>query len=165
MDLIIDGYNLLALDRRLDRGLEQSRNSLIKQLTRYHAAKPLNLTVVFDGWRSGSANETRIAQDGISIVYSRLGEKADAVVIRLARERGSGAVVVSSDREIRTAVERFGVVALQAQEFHEILHNLDFREGQSGFEDQFSRPSGQTSSKRLSKADRNRQDKLRKLRF
>jgi uncharacterized protein len=165
MDLIIDGYNLLALDRRLDRGLEQSRNSLIKQLTRYNAAKPLNLTVVFDGWRSGSPNETRIAQDGISIVYSRLGEKADAVVIRLARERGSGAVVVSSDREIRTAVERFGVVALHAQEFHEILQDLDFREGQSGFQDQFSRPSGQTSSNRLSKADRNRQDKLRKLRL
>jgi len=165
MDLIIDGYNLLALDRRLDRGLEQSRNSLISQLARYHAAKPLNLTVVFDGWRSGSPNETRIAQDGISIVYSRLGEKADAVIIRLARERGSGAVVVSSDREIRTAVERFGVVALHAQEFHEILQNLDSPEGQSGFEDQFSRPSAQTSSKRLSKADRNRQDKLRKLRL
>jgi predicted RNA-binding protein with PIN domain len=165
MDLIIDGYNLLALDRRLDRALEQSRNSLISQLARYRAAKPLNLTVVFDGWRSGSPNETRIAQDGVSIVYSRLGEKADAVVIRLARERGSGAVVISSDREIRTAVERFGAVALHAQEFYEILENLDFPEGQSGFEDRFSRPSGQTSSKRLSKADRNRQDKLRKLRL
>src|SRR5678815_1224152 len=106
MDLIIDGYNLLALDRRLDRGLEQSRNSLITQLARYRQEKPLNLIVVFDGWRSGSANETSLAQNGINIVYSRLGEKADAVIIRLAREKGSGAVVVSSDREIRNAVER-----------------------------------------------------------
>ena len=51
MDLIIDGYNLLALDKRLDRGLEQSRNSLINKLIRYRQAKPMNLTVVFDGWR------------------------------------------------------------------------------------------------------------------
>ncbi|MGZ8427076.1 MAG: NYN domain-containing protein [Candidatus Binatia bacterium] len=87
MDLIIDGYNLLALDKRLDRGLEQSRNSLINNLVRYRQAKPMNLTVVFDGWRSGSASETRLVQDGIAIVYSRLGEKADAVVIRLAREK------------------------------------------------------------------------------
>ena len=32
MDLIIDGYNLLALNKRLDCGLEQSRNSLITHL-------------------------------------------------------------------------------------------------------------------------------------
>ena len=111
MDLIIDGYNLLALDRRLDRGLEQSRNLLIDHLVRYRQLKMLNLTVVFDGWHSGSANETHRAQDGIRIVFSRLGEKADAVIIRLAREKNSNAVVVSSDREIRSAVERFGAVA------------------------------------------------------
>jgi len=165
MDLIIDGYNLLALDRRLDRGLEQSRNSLINRLVRYRKAKPLNLTVVFDGWRSGSANETRLTQDGISIVYSRLGEKADAVVIRLAREKSSGAVVVSSDREIRNAVERFGAVAVHAQEFNEILQQLDFPGEEDGFQDWQEPMSDRNSADRLSKADRKRQDKLRKLRL
>jgi predicted RNA-binding protein with PIN domain len=165
MDLIIDGYNLLALDRRLDRGLEQSRNSLINHLVRYRQVKALNLTVVFDGWRSGSATETRLAQDGISIVYSRLGEKADAVVIRLAREKSSGAVVVSSDREIRNAVERFGAVAIHAQEFNDILQELDFPGGEDGFDDWQDRPSDRTRANRLSKADRKRQDKLRKLRL
>ena len=165
MDLIIDGYNLLALDRRLDRGLEQSRNSLINRLVRYRKAKPLNLTVVFDGWRSGSANETRLTQDGISIVYSRLGEKADAVVIRLAREKSSGAVVVSSDREIRKAVERFGAVAVHAQEFNEILQQLDFPGEEDGFQDWQEPMSDRNSADRLSKADRKRQDKLRKLRL
>jgi predicted RNA-binding protein with PIN domain len=165
MDLIIDGYNLLALDRRLDRGLENSRNALINRLVRYRKLKPLNLTVVFDGWRSGSPNETRLAQDGISIVYSRLGEKADAVVIRLARDKSSGAVVVSSDREIRNAVERFGAVAVHAQDFNDILQELDFPGGQEGFADCQDRSSDRTSAGRLSKADRKRQDKLRKLRL
>ena len=165
MDLIIDGYNLLALDRRLDRGLEQSRNSLINRLIRYRQLKALKLTVVFDGWRSGSPNETRLAQDGICIVYSRLGEKADAVVIRLAREKSSGAVVVSSDREIRNAVERFGAVAVHAQEFNDILQELDFPGGEDGFEDWQERLSDRSSANRLSKAERKRQDKLRKLRL
>ena len=165
MDLIIDGYNLLALDKRLDRGLEQSRNSLINNLVRYRQAKPMNLTVVFDGWRSGSASETRLAQDGIAIVYSRLGEKADAVVIRLAREKNSGAVVVSSDREIRNAVERFGAVAIHAHEFSEILQQLDNPGGAEAFDDWQDRPSDRGGANRLSKAERKRQDKLRKLRL
>jgi predicted RNA-binding protein with PIN domain len=165
MDLIIDGYNLLALDRRLDRGLEQSRNSLINRLIRYRQVKALNLTVVFDGWRSGSATETRLAQEGISIVYSRLGEKADAVIIRLAREKSSGAVVVSSDREIRNAVERFGAVAIHAQDFNDILQELDFPGGEDGIDDWQDRQSNHSSRNHLSKLDRKRQDKLRKLRL
>ena len=165
MDLIIDGYNLLALDKRLDRGLEQSRNSLINSLARYRQAKPMNLTVVFDGWRSGSASETRLAQDGIAIVYSRLGEKADAVVIRLAREKNSGAVVVSSDREIRNAVERFGAVAIHAQEFSEILQGMDFAADADEFDDWQDQPSNRGGANRLSKSERKRQDKLRKLRL
>jgi len=164
MDLIIDGYNLLALDKRLDRGLEQSRNGLINNLVRYRQAKRLNLTVVFDGWRSGSANETRLAQDGIIVVYSRLGDKADAVVIRLAREKNSGAVVVSSDREIRNAVERFGAVAIHAREFSEILQDLDFAGDADGVDEWQGQPSEHGAS-RFSKAERKRQDKLRKLRL
>ena len=165
MDLIIDGYNLLALEKRLDRGLEQSRNSLINYLIRYRQAKPMNLTVVFDGWRSGSASETRLAQDGIAIVYSRLGEKADAVVIRLAREKNSGAVVVSSDREIRNAVERFGAVAIHAQQFSEILQELDFPSGADEFDDWQDLQAARGGTNRLSKAERKRQDKLKKLRL
>jgi predicted RNA-binding protein with PIN domain len=163
MDLIIDGYNLLALDKRLDRGLEQSRNSLINKLVRYRQAKPMHLTVVFDGWRSGSASETRLAQDGIAIVYSRLGEKADAVVIRLAREKNNGAVVVSSDREIRNAVERFGAVAIHAQEFSEILQELD--SGADEFDEWQDHESNRGGANQLSKAERKRQDKLKKLRL
>ena len=165
MDLIIDGYNLLALDKRLDRGLEQSRNSLIKNLVRYQQAKRLNLTVVFDGWRSGSANETRLLQDGIHIIYSRLGEKADAVVIRIARENSSGSVVVSSDREIRNAVERFGAVAIHSQEFNSILQVLDLSGEDHGLEDFHHRALSRNGGNQLSKLDRKRREKLRKLRL
>lgn len=165
MDLIIDGYNLLALEKRLDRALEQSRNLLIGRLIRYRQAKPMQLTVVFDGWRSGAANETHLTQDGITIVYSRLGEKADAVVIRLARQKNNGAVVVSSDREIRNAVERAGAVAIHAQEFSDILDQLDFPGAAEEFADWQDDESRRGGAGRISKTERKRQEKLRKLRL
>lgn len=163
MELIIDGYNVLALEKRLDRGLEQSRNLLIGRLARYRQAKPMSLTVVFDGWRSGGATETNLQQDGITIVYSRLGEKADAVVIRLARQKNNGVVVVSSDREIRNAVERFGAVAIHAQEFYDILEELEFPGTAEEFADWQDDPPNRSG--RISKIDRKRQDSLRKLRL
>ena len=64
-------------------------------------------------------------KDGVTVVYSQVNEKADAVIIRLARQKGAGSVVVTSDREIRSAVERFGAVAVSAGEFNQILRALD----------------------------------------
>jgi predicted RNA-binding protein with PIN domain len=165
MDVIIDGYNLIAIDRRLDRALEQNRNWLIQKLIRYQIAKPFKLAVVFDGWRAGSANETTENKDGISIVYSRLGEKADGVIIRIAREKSSGCVVISSDRDIRNAVERFGAVAIHAHEFSEILQTLDAPNGSDPFDDWDDRQSSRGNANRLSKTERRRREKLNKLRL
>src|ERR671923_1870352 len=112
MDLIIDGYNLIGSDRGLGGVLEHKRNWLVQQLSRYQKIKQFNVILAFDGWRSGSPNQVIEKKDGVTVIYSRLGEKADAVIVRVAREKGSGCVVVTSDREIRTAVERSGAVAV-----------------------------------------------------
>jgi rRNA-processing protein FCF1 len=42
--------------------------------------------------------------DGVSAIYSRMGERADPVIVCLAREKSDGAVVVTPDREIRNAM-------------------------------------------------------------
>jgi predicted RNA-binding protein with PIN domain len=163
MEIIIDGYNLLALDRRLDRALEQGRSWLIGRLAKYHEVKPNKITVVFDGWRFGRATEAAETVRGLTVVYSKLGEKADAVIIRLARQRGSGSVVVSSDREIRSAVERYDVTAIYANEFNEILDGLD---GDSvPVDDWYDGGEGDRRDRRHSKSERRRQEKLRKLRL
>lgn len=165
MDIIIDGYNMIAIDHRMDRALEPKRNWLIQKLVRYRDAKRFNLIVVFDGWRSGSASETVVNKDGISVVYSRLGEKADGVIIRIARQKGAGCVVISSDREIRNAVARFGAVAIHAHEFNEILRTLDNPNGGDQFDDWEERQSRRGSANRLSRVERKQQEKLRKLRL
>jgi hypothetical protein len=163
MEIIIDGYNVIGSDTGLAGNLEHKRNSLVQQLASYHKNKGHGVTVVFDGWRSGSTDEVEQKRDGIRIVYSRLGEKADSVIIRLARKQGAGCVVVTSDREVRSAVERFGTVALYTGEFREILRNLaeSFDDQESDYPQQGAPKKG--NPRRLSKKERKRREKLNKL--
>ena len=74
MEIIIDGYNVIGSDTGLTGNLEYKRNSLVQQLASYHKNKGYGVTVVFDGWRSGSIDEVEQKREGICIVYSRLGE-------------------------------------------------------------------------------------------
>jgi uncharacterized protein len=165
MDLIIDGYNLIANNQGLNGSLEQKRNRLIQQLLAYQRRKAFNLVVVFDGWRAGQVWETKEQRDAITIVYSRLGEKADGVIVRMAREKGSGSVVITSDREIRRAVERFGAVAIYAGEFNAILRTLEIVPGEDDYDETEIEPSHLRHRNRLSKSDRKRQEKIHKLRL
>jgi predicted RNA-binding protein with PIN domain len=142
MEIIIDGYNLIGSNAGLTGNLEHKRNWLVQKLASYHRTKSHHITVVFDGWRSGSVNQVEENRDGIGIVYWRLGEKADSVIVRLARKKGSGCVVVTSDREVRNAVERFGVVALYAGQFSAMMQHQDqsFDDPQAEYHDRQARP-------------------------
>jgi predicted RNA-binding protein with PIN domain len=164
MDLIVDGYNLIGSEQGLSGALEPKRNRLVQRLSAYRKIKQFNVTVVFDGWRSGGGRAAVQNKEGIAIIYSALDEKADAVIIRLARQKGAGTVVVSSDREIRSAAERFGAVAISAGQFSEILSGLDDRREHDDFTDD-ERSSHKGNPRRAAKADRRRKNKLRKLRF
>ena len=165
MDVIIDGYNLIGSDRGLQGALEHKRNWLVQQVQRYQKLKHFNVIVVFDGWRTGSANETSEKFSGVSIIYLRLGEKADQVIIRIAREKGAGAVVVSSDREIRSAVERGGAVAIHAAEFIGILKSIDGVGFEDDAEGDYDITDKRGNPNRLGKAERRRIDKLKKLKL
>ena len=165
MDLIIDGYNLLGAEQGLHGALEHKRKWLVQQLSQYQSRKQFNVIVIFDGWRAGSATEASEKHAGVAVIYSRLGEKADQVIVRVAREKGSGAVVVSSDREIRSAVERFGAVAIYAAEFNQILRRLDGDYFRDDDDDDETSSGKRGNPNRLSKVDRRRLDKLRKLRL
>lgn len=164
MEIIVDGYNLIGGDAGLTGNLEHKRNWLVQQLADYQRIKGHAVTVVFDGWRFGSSDEVEQKRDGVSIVFSRLGEPADNVIVRRARKQSAGCVVVTSDREVRNAVERFGTVALNAGEFRKMLRNL----AGSFDEPEPDEPSRRDSSKkgnprRLSKKERRRREKLNKL--
>ena len=164
MDIIIDGYNLIGSDQGMRGALEQKRDWLIHRLSIYQTMKKFGIIVVFDGWRSGLSHEAEEKRNGVNIVYSRQGEKADDVVVRIARQKGSGCVVVSSDREVRSAVEKFGAAAVYAEEFNDILRNLDRPSSEDENENIAARPMRGGNPNRPAKTERRRQEKLKKLR-
>jgi predicted RNA-binding protein with PIN domain len=162
MDIIIDGYNLIGSERGLTGGLEHQRNWLLQRLSLYQEVRGHAVVLVFDGWKTGLLDEVSENKQGVQIVFSRQGEKADSVIIRLARAKASGCVVVTSDREVRRAVEKFGATAVYADEFSRILRHLELA-ADAGSDEGERRPNKKGNPKRLAKNERQRLGKLKKL--
>ncbi|MEW6375517.1 MAG: NYN domain-containing protein [Thermodesulfobacteriota bacterium] len=169
MHLIIDGYNLLHVGRSLIKlspiELQWERDRLIDQLSKYQQIKPWKITVVFDGWQGGWSTEKRDKKKGIELIFSKLGEKADDVIKRLVREKGSGAMVVTSDREVSKYAERMAVAVIPSGQFKKKIA----RTLVNGSEEDFEQEEGEKGlkrkgpSRRLSKKERRIRTALKKL--
>lgn len=165
--IIVDGYNFIGSQSGLRGDIEARREELIRRLAAYRGQKGYALTVVFDGWRSGWPTEHGELREGVDIVYSRHGEKADEVIIRMANEWGSSCLVVSSDREVARLIRAAGAVAVSVREFEGRLAqaiNAGMEEG-TGPEEEI--PGHRTVKKgnphRLSKMERKKRLRLSKL--
>lgn len=121
LHLIIDGYNLirqnpfLAQEEEVD--LQNGREALLALLAAYRHQRRYPLTVVFDAWGQGQPQDRRDYYQGIEIIYSRLGEKADEVIKRLIQREGPRAMVVTSDRELQDYAAHRGAAFLSAAAF------------------------------------------------
>ena len=167
--IVVDGYNVIGSEQGLRGDLEQKRAGLVKEVARYQERTGHAVTTVFDGWRAGRTEETRQQAGAVTVVFSRYGEKADAVIERLARELGASCIVVTSDRDLRRSVESGGAVAVYVGEFLAKMRTepagLDVVEDDGGFD---GPPRGKDGRKkgnprRLSKAERVRRERLAKL--
>jgi predicted RNA-binding protein with PIN domain len=169
MHLLIDGYNLIRQSpalRHLDaRDLEAGREALLERLALYRRCRPHHLlTVVFDGWQAGGPTETRDLFQGVRIIYSRRGERADEVIKRLLAREGSRALVVSSDRELQEQARRVGAAWVSSREF-DFLSSQAAGTGEAK-EDEDPAPQGPAKkgpARRLPKRERRRRQRLRKL--
>jgi uncharacterized protein len=94
---------------------------LIDSLIEYRKRTGHEITVVFDGWRSGQGQENRSVLGGVKIVYSRLGEKADNVIKRIISSEKKEYIVVTSDREIADHAWASGSIPVPSDEF---LHSF-----------------------------------------
>jgi predicted RNA-binding protein with PIN domain len=170
LHLIIDGYNLIRQSPYLQeidaRDLEAGREALLESLAAYRQARPQHkITVVFDGWVAGDLKESRDRRAGVTIVYSRRGERADEVIKRLLGKERSRAVVVSSDRELQESANRVSAAWISAPEFemsHLRLAAAGFPEAdEEASSEQGTRKKG--PSHRAPKRQRQRQQRLKKL--
>jgi hypothetical protein len=173
MIVIIDGYNLIRQSdtlRRYERkSLEEGRRALIARLLDYEKKKQHKITVVFDGWKSGSADEGRDREGAIDIIYSSYGEKADDVIKRQILRAVGDVIVVSSDREISSFATREGKTALSSPDFETILKNVIYEPetakpaspAKNDLGDRQTKKKG--PSRRLPRAKRREQKKIEKL--
>ena len=167
--IVVDGYNVIGSEKGLRGDLEQKRGDLVKEIGQYQARTGHALTTVFDGWRAGRADETRVQVGEVTVVFSRFGEKADAVIERLAREMGTQCVVVTSDRDLRRSVESGGAVAVYVGEFLAKMRTNPAASDSLEDADDFEEPPRSLNGRkkgnpwRLSKAERVRRERLAKL--
>jgi hypothetical protein len=164
--LVIDGYNFIGQTSGLTPRLQGDRDALIDRLSDYEKVKGIPVSVVFDGWKEGHASQTRAVEKGIEVIFSRQGEKADQVIIRLIKSLRERAIVVSSDREIRDWAAREGAVSLTVREFQakmeEARRSADEDREDDGEEGSF-RKEKKGNANRLSKKERAKKIKLKKL--
>jgi len=93
--ILIDGYNLSA---PLTKTSKKNAAKLIEDLSKYSNKTGHDITIVFDGWKNGMGAETNMMIGGVKVIYSRLAEKADRVIMRLISTSHKAWIVVSSDR-------------------------------------------------------------------
>jgi len=101
-------------------------------LIEYQKNKGHTLIVVFDGWKGGGMNEVSAKRGGVTVIYSRLAEKADAVIKRIITSDRREWIVVSSDREIACRAWATGSVPISADAFLPFLVRQMERDGDEG---------------------------------
>ncbi len=174
LHIFIDGYNLIRQSIRLRRferqSLEAGRNALIDWLAEYRSRKGHRITVVFDGWVSGSAQEERDYSAGIHIIYSSRGVKADDVLKRIIASTDEEILVISSDREVASYATRRGKATLSSLEYESIVDKqseaaVDYETPDTKDDDEEdNRPINKKGpARKLSRAKRQAQTKIRKL--
>jgi len=168
--LIIDGYNLIRQSPWLSlidaRDLEAGREALLQSLADYRRRRSQHkITVVFDGWQGGGLRESRDVHQGVGVIYSRRGERADEVIKRLLAREGGRAVLVSSDREIQDFADRQGATWVAAGQFD----TQYLRNGATGLEAEDEETPATRGgvkkgpARRLKKNLRKKKQRLRKL--
>ena len=160
--IIIDGYNLIGIHHD---DLKRHREKIIELLIEYRKIKGHDITVVFDGWKSGSHMEEMYVTGGIKVIYSRLGEKADNVIKRIIFREKREWIVISSDRDIGAFAWSCGSVPVLSEEFYLILEKAgEFLTGEySPLENNDFTENKKGNPRKLSKKDKTLMRVLRKL--
>ena len=164
--ILIDGYNLIGTAHS---DLEKARNDLIDQLQKYSSIKQHDITLVFDGWKSGHKDQTRIKAAHVTVIYSRHGEIADVVIRKMLTPDGKPWIVVSSDREIYDYAARKDFAAITSGEFEDKLfralhdNSESIPDMQEDDEYESSRTRYKGNPRKLSKREKKKQQALKKL--
>ncbi|MBE9536583.1 MAG: NYN domain-containing protein [Proteobacteria bacterium] len=169
--IVIDGYNLIKQwDELIDLevvSLEEGRKGLIRILAAYKKSRGHDITIVFDGWKSDNIGSSHDRIQGVDIIYSGRGEKADEVIKRISDELRAKVVIVTSDKAIETHALKRGSAVIPSADFEMRVRLVSQEEEYGCFdEEEYQPPTGGNKkgpARRLSKEERKKQQKLKKL--
>jgi predicted RNA-binding protein with PIN domain len=134
--LIVDGYNVIRQTppyKQIAEGdLEAGRVALVSDVAAF-AHGEFRATVVFDGHLNPLSDGRAHTVAGVTVVFSRYGCEADAVIeslSRAAREAGEDVLVVTSDAQTQWTVMGGRVTRMSSAEFGGELRDdgADWRE-------------------------------------
>ncbi len=101
--------------------MEKARDGFVDLLIGYRKIKMHDITVVFDGHKSGSGIENVAVRGGVKIIYSRLGDRADDVIKRLISKDRREWIVVTSDRGIADHAWSVNSIPIPSDRFFETV--------------------------------------------
>lgn len=138
--VLVDCYNLIFSSRELHAlskpELESARQRLLELLSNYQGFTGCILTAVFDAYRVRENEGHTGVYDGISVVYTKEGQTADAYIEKAAHEilaKGAADVyVVTSDGAEQMTVAGEGALRIPSAEFEKELERVT-REGLQQF--------------------------------
>lgn len=121
--LLVDGYNVIhqtpPYSAMAAVDLEAARLALVSDVAAFaHGA--YRATVVFDGHNNPQSSGLPHRVAGITVIFSRFGMEADAVIESLARAsraQGEPAIVVTSDAQTQWTVLGGSVKRMSSAEF------------------------------------------------
>jgi len=162
--LIVDGYNLMLSVGEYGavkgKNLSLSRRRLIEDFIRYRAIRKHTIIVVFDAQDAGKQSRSEQDVEGVRVMFTRFGERADDAIVDIAeRNKGVERVVVSSDNEVARSSRKRGAVVVSSEDFLERL-KYAHREYDAGIEDDEDAPGKRRSSTRHRSRERVILDKL-----
>lgn len=129
--ILVDGYSLLHNWQELAPGKPRysaaARSELIRQLTRYHDASGVPVTVIFDGASGLASAEEPPSTPEMEILYSQQGQTADQMIERAAsRLLDYGEVlVVTDDFAERDTVSSAGAMVSSCANFIAAIVSAD----------------------------------------
>ena len=136
---------------------------LINSLIEYRRRKGHDITVVFDGWKTGESRQNQSVIGGIKVIYSRVGEKADSVIKRIVSSDRREWIVVTSDRDIADHVRASGSIPVRAEDFLKATERKTSSfAGEEDDEDYFE-PRRKGNPRKLSKKEKALKKALSKL--
>jgi hypothetical protein len=128
LTIIIDGYNFIFNSyfkvRFKSDELQKLREQAINFLSKYYNVKRNKVIVVFDGYNTEEPCESKYNRQNIEVIYSKKDEKADDVIVRLAKNIGGSLLIVTNDNDIRRRASGADCSCLDVDEFTALIERI-----------------------------------------